>query len=349
MAEEKFMDFIAPNARVLVVDDNRMSLKLAVNLFASFKIQADCAESGAAALEKVKKQSYHLIFMDYLMPEMDGIETTLRIREMADDHYKTIPIIALTGDEAADRGLLAEVGICDFLLKPLERNFLKAVLGKWLPSGLLAYDDGEKVQESVDAKAEWPDLQGIDIKEGLKNSGSREHLYDFFCDFYHLIDVKAEKLEKCMADRQIKEYTIEVHALKNSARIIGAGKLSGLFNMLEQFGKAEDEDAIHREHARVLAEYRSFKEILAPLCAKSDEAKRTVSTEEMLYYLQGLQEATEAFDMDRADEAMKQLEEMCFPKECELLMNKLRAAVADVAMENILIMSEEIISFLKYR
>lgn len=343
------MDFVVPNAKILIVDDNKMSLKQAVHLFASFGIQADCAESGALALEQVKTQVYQLIFMDCLMPQMDGIETTRKIRSMEDEHYKKVPIIALTGDEAADRGLLAEVGICDFLLKPLERNFLKEALGKWLPSEFLVYKEEEKKLLCESDAEEWPALQGIDINVGLKNSGNREHFYDFLCDFYHVIDVKAEKLEKCMETGQFKEYTIEVHALKNSARIIGAMELSGLFAMQEQYGMAGDEAAIVGEHAKVLEKYRSFKEILAPLCAKSEKEKRGVSTEEMLYCLQGLQESAEAFDMDRVDEAMKQLDGMCFPKECEVLLNKLRAAVADVALENILIMSEEIISFLKYR
>lgn len=343
------MSFVAPNAKILVVDDNRMSLKLTGNLFASFQIQADCAEGGAEALEMIKKQQYQMIFMDYMMPEMDGVETTRVIRSMEGEQYKKVPIIALTGDEAVDRDVLAKVGICDVLFKPLERDFLKTVLEKWLPDECLMYEEDKEVAEERGTLEELPYLEGINWEEGLKNSGTKEHLLDFLCDFYHLIDVKADKMEKSIANNQIKEYTIEVHALKHSARIIGAVELSRLFGMMELIGKAEEREALHRNHPQVLAKYLGMKQILAPLCVKSDTVKREVGTEEMLFYLQGLQEATESFDLDHVDEAMKQLEGMAFPKECEALLNKLRVAVADVKMEHILILSEELISLLKYR
>lgn len=335
------MDFRAPDAKILVVDDNRMSLKLAERVLASLGVQIDSAESGEKALEMVREKKYQMIFMDYLMPEMDGLETTRLIREMNEPYYQRVPIVALTGDEAADRGLFAEVGICDFLLKPLKRDFLKAVLGKWLPAEFLVYEEIEDTKEE-----EWPELQGIDVAQGLKNSGGREHFIDFLGDFYKLIDAKADKLEKCMAEKLIKEYTIEVHALKNSARIIGAMELSERFQRMEQLGKAGEVELIEKELPELLALYRSYKPILKPYGVKENAGKKKASVEEIIYYLRGLQEAVEAFDMDRADEAMARLEEFCMPERCKPLMEKLRVAVADVAMENILIMTEEMISFI---
>lgn len=348
---QSLMDFIAPNARILVVDDNKMNLKLTESLLFFFEIQVDCAESGEKALELLQEKLYHLVLMDYMMPVMDGLETTCVIRAMEGTYYRELPIIALTGDDSLQESLFREAGMNDYLLKPVERSLLGAMLRKWLPEELLVGKENNagtsETEPSYDSEENEFDLPGIDMAEGIRNSGSKEMWIQFLGDFYKLIDVKSTKLEKCMADKRIKEYTIEVHALKNSARIIGAMELSEYFGRMEQLGKAENVEAIEREFPKLLSLYQSYKAILKPYGVREDAERRETTVDEIIFYLRGLQEATEAFDMDSADVAMAHLEELRIPESCNILMEKLRAAVADVAMENILIMTEELISFLR--
>ncbi|MDR2443452.1 MAG: response regulator [Deltaproteobacteria bacterium] len=123
------------NVQVLVVDDNELNLTVASGLLRIHGIKSDKAASGFEALDKVANGSYQLIFMDQMMPEMDGLETTAKIRAMG-GHLKEIPIIALTANAMAGaRETLMSAGMNDFLSKPIQRDELSAILAKWIPIG----------------------------------------------------------------------------------------------------------------------------------------------------------------------------------------------------------------------
>ncbi|MDR2593186.1 MAG: response regulator [Fibromonadaceae bacterium] len=128
--------FNAPNAKVLVVDDIDANLKVVKGLMQPYKMQVDLCTSGAEASEMVKANSYDLVFMDHMMPEMDGIEATKLIREMAKEnpHYANLPIIALTANAVSGvKEMFLENGFNDFLSKPIDIINLNSILEKWLP------------------------------------------------------------------------------------------------------------------------------------------------------------------------------------------------------------------------
>ncbi len=143
-------EFVAPKAKILIVDDTEINLMITEELLEPLHMAVDTADSGRKALELVQQNSYHVIFMDYIMPYMDGVETTEKIRELAlaaaqkgDEekaaYYKTIPIIVLSGDtsdETKDKFMRA--GIDDFTEKPVELPRLKKLLLKWLPPELVS-------------------------------------------------------------------------------------------------------------------------------------------------------------------------------------------------------------------
>lgn len=133
-------DFYAPDARILVVDDTEVNLLITKELMAPIKMTIDTVTSGEKAIEAVKSNRYDLVFMDYMMPYMDGVETTKRIRSLDGDneeiteYYRQVPIIALTADSSENvRNSLVSAGIDDFTDKPVEIKRLKAILLKWLP------------------------------------------------------------------------------------------------------------------------------------------------------------------------------------------------------------------------
>lgn len=190
-------------------------------------------------------------------------------------------------------------------------------------------------------------IEGINVEEGIKNLGSKEFLLELLGDYCNLIDSKALKIEKYLADERIKDYTIEVHALKSSSRLIGALDLSGEFRYLEDLGNAEDIEKIQEETPKVLAHYREYKTYLAPYAARYEMEKKEVPKEEILMYLRGIQEAIEGFDLDTADAAMEKLEECRLPEECIPLMEKLRPLFADVAMEDIISVADKMIALLE--
>lgn len=130
--------FTAPKAKVLVVDDTELNLIVTKELLAPVELSVDTAESGENALQLIQQNHYDVVFMDYMMPYMDGVETTKRIRAMEGDLFKTVPVIALTGDDSAEtREKFLNAGINDYVEKPIEIKKIKKTLLKWLPKELI--------------------------------------------------------------------------------------------------------------------------------------------------------------------------------------------------------------------
>lgn len=130
--------FVAPEARVLVVDDNLLNLKVVVGHMKPYQIQVDTAMSGMEAIDMVGQAKYDLIFMDHMMPEMDGIETHRNIRLLEKDYVRKMPIVALTANVAGDaKERFMEEGFQDFMSKPIQSSRLKEMILKWLPKELI--------------------------------------------------------------------------------------------------------------------------------------------------------------------------------------------------------------------
>ena len=145
----------------------------------------------------------------------------------------------------------------------------------------------------------------------------------------------------------IRDYTIEVHALKNTARMIGALELSDLFYKMEQCGNAEDIETIQRENPSIMELYRSYKPILEPYGKANEQDKKEVPKQDIITALDKLNNAMDSFDLDAADAALAELDEYRLPDELSPLMDNLRALVADVAMEEVMETSKKMIEELE--
>ena len=166
-------------------------------------------------------------------------------------------------------------------------------------------------------------------------------------DFYKLIDQKATKIEKCLADGLLRDYTIEVHALKNTARMIGALGLSEKFYELEQLGNANEQKVLENLTPDVLTWYRSYKPVLEVYARLQEQEKQTVSKDVMIQTLKRLGEAMDCFDLDAADEAMREIESFVFPEAYTKQIESLSAYVADVAMEEVMNLTKLLIETLE--
>ena len=327
--------------RILIVDDNGMNRKLTARLLAKAEFSYDEAEDGLQALEKVSQEPYALILMDYQMPEPDGMETTRRIRSMEGEYYKKVPIIAMTADEREEmKEQFFQAGMNGVLQKPIQKEALESLLNRWLATETVKTVSGEETL-SPDYVEQWKAM-GLDAKEALKNCGEKELFESLVRDFYYLIDVKTAKLVETMTQGKLKEYTVEVHALKNSARLIGAIELSSDFATLENLGNSGSMEEIKGKTPRVLFSLHRYKLLLQPYAEALQGNKKAVSTENLLELLQRMKDAVEVFDIDSVDEVMRELERCEVPKSCTVQMEKLKAYVADVALEDILLLVEEI-------
>ena len=266
--------FIAPDAKVLVVDDNLMNIKVVEGLLKKYKIQVVYALSGIEALGKMASRDYDIIFMDHMMPEMDGVETLKRIRNLGGSYCSTVPIIALTANAVAGaREQLMEEGFTDFVEKPIELSILKRVILHNIPQGKIIYLDEEEPQERIEGSTECGTecstgkngiyVKGLDMETGKMYCGGEEAYRIVLEEYARKDDENWNEILRLYEEKDWKNYTIAVHAIKSSMLSIGARELSEKAKALELAGKSEDIAFIEANHEDMLQE---LKQVIANIC-----------------------------------------------------------------------------------
>lgn len=365
--------FHAPDAKILVVDDTAMNLTVIVGLLKDTQITVDTASSGAQCLELVQKTSYDIIFIDHRMPEMDGIETLHRLRTMGDSNLSiNAPCIALTANAIAGaREEYLEAGFSDYLSKPVDTIKLEKMLIDYLPEKYVhmfgtpeyAADIQKLKKDPVKASEleageyvtingkKYPikdlksigDSAGIDIEVAIQNCGSPDILLKVLKDFYSTIADKGKLIEEYAKNKDYENYTIQVHSLKSSSRLIGALKLSKDAEYLEKCGDEKNESEIESKTPPLLALFYGYQEKLSPMLSEekaNDEGGidlPVISEKELEEYKDGIRELVEAFDFDSADAAISELyENYTIPDSSKELLEKIRIMLQAVNRDGIL-------------
>jgi CheY-like chemotaxis protein len=180
--------FADATVRVLVVDDNPINLTVAIGFLKTHHIQPDTAAGGAEAIDKVKAVSYDLVFMDHMMPGMDGTEVSRVIRSLPDERFKTVPIVALSANVVAGaRDLFLGSGMNDFLAKPINADELNRMLRRWLPQDKIVNteDMEDKIANTEETEddalsllfAELRTIAELDVPAGLSHIGENRPAY----------------------------------------------------------------------------------------------------------------------------------------------------------------------------
>jgi signal transduction histidine kinase/DNA-binding NarL/FixJ family response regulator len=246
--EETYPFVMAKDAKVLVVDDNSINLTVARGFLKLHGIEADTAASGLEALEKIRAARYDMVFMDHMMPGMDGIEAARRIRAFGGE-YETLPLVALSANavSSAVEAYFA-AGMNGFIAKPIEGEKLNAALAKWLPpekTTILREGEKEQAQETPQQEKLMRELESvecIDTAKGLVYSGGDKEMYlqvlRQFCDE---IPETAGVIRSLAASRSWDEYSIRVHGMKSVLANIGAEARAERANKLEMASKSRDE------------------------------------------------------------------------------------------------------------
>ena len=254
--------FTAPGAHVLVVDDNIMNIRVIENILSQFKISVTKALSGSEALEKVESMDFDFIFMDHMMPEMDGVETTHRIREKVGSYYQRVPIIALTANAVAgSRKMFLSEGFSDFLEKPVELSVLERVLRRTLPPEKMIFDDAEDTVQQQETTDSF-ELTEIDKETGMLYCGGEEGFYMILAECVLDYKENAALLTELFQKKDWENYVIKIHALKSTMKSIGAMRLSDRARELEFAGKECRYEVIEKYHQSVLNEYENLMEQL---------------------------------------------------------------------------------------
>ncbi len=343
-------DFVAPEATILIVDDNAVNLTVAAGLLEPLQMQIDTASSAQDAIEKVARHSYDLIFMDHMMPEVDGIEATHIIRRFY-TNYDHVPIIALSANavDGAEKLFLSE-GMNDFVPKPIELNVILSVLRRWLPPETIRPGRPDNPDQTL---AQTPSIQieTLDTEAALKLLGSEKLFWDVLRDYYQIIPKKAARIQELEELADWKNYTIEVHALKSASRQIGALELAKLAERLEQAGNEADGALIHDLTPALLKQYQDYEGILQEYFPEDaydshlNTQKPPASRKDLEKFFAMLRTAFENLDMDQMEDAIEEMKQYSYVSGQEELFSQLCQAVAELdttASEEILQMWEAV-------
>lgn len=277
--------FIAPGVNLLVVDDNIINIRVVEHLLKKYKVSVEYALSGVEALEKIGSKKYDFIFMDHMMPEMDGVETYHRIREKQGEYFKQVPIIALTANAVAgSREMFLHEGFTDFIEKPVEASGLDHLLRRRIPEEKIIYVSEEESQETsevtkavekteieektTEVKSEPVNdglnkdfqVDGMDMNTGMKYCGGEDGFYMILTQCIISTSKSAKELVDLLQAEDWQNYIIKIHALKSTMKSLGALDLSDKAKELEFAGKAGEYEKIISKNAGVVEEYYSLME-----------------------------------------------------------------------------------------
>jgi signal transduction histidine kinase/CheY-like chemotaxis protein len=231
--------FIAPEARLLIVDDIATNLKVAEGLLSPYETRIDCCKSGAEALELVKQYEYDIIFMDHMMPEMDGVEATVALRAMDGEYFRTVPVVALTANAVSGmREMFLENGFSDYLAKPIEVSKLDAIMARWIPPGKR---ENAVVLSEVNLSGDSMRIEGVDVARGLMlTGGSPEQYREILSIFCRDTDSRLPILAKIPNEEELPLFVTQIHAMKSASANVGADGISREARRLEDAGRNGD-------------------------------------------------------------------------------------------------------------
>lgn len=356
--------FCAPEAKILVVDDNAMNRKVLRNLLKETQIQVTDAGSGMECLRLVQEHHYDLIFLDHMMPEMDGIETLHEMRKLTDFPCKDTPIVVLTANAVAGakEKYLSE-GFDDFLSKPVVPEKLEQMIQKMLPEKLLSKEPiSMQGQLEAGILESLPQIDGLDWQYAWMHLPDKELLEYTVREFYAQIESAADHLEQSFeqivnyhqrvsslseetelfgqdevmtaAAQHIDSYRIQVHAMKSLAATVGILPLFGVAKILEYAAKDGNTDVIIAMTPAFLTEWRSYQEKLQGVFGIEEDGRKEVTDLSVILALvEMVRFSMREMDIDQADELMTRLRSYKFSQETEKNIRKLADAVTNLDAE----------------
>lgn len=341
---------VAPGAKLLVVDDKRLNRKVFHNLLKNMEVEIEEAGDGLECIELAKKTRYDLIFMDHMMPRMDGVEAFKNLRELPDAaSYKT-PVVALTANAiygARERYL--DMGFVEYLSKPIIPEKLDAILKEYLPQcrEIDLTIKGEK-RSTSSVMQQLETLEGIELQEAMKFMTDEAMYLEVIRDFHRSMASDCQELESfyfvlrsqdAPSAEVYGQYRTKVHSMKSSAKMIGAFALSEHAKMLEDAAREENLGYILEATEPFAKEWMRYEEMLSFVSEETPEDRQNAGLlvkdypDAICSVLDLLAADMENLEVDRADGFVKLLLSCSFPEECQEDVKKLEDAVLKLQIE----------------
>ena len=333
--------FTVPDAKVLVVDDNALNLRVFKSLIKHLNMQVSEAASGAESLKLAEKTRFDMVFLDHMMPDMDGVETLHHMRKI--EGYDKIPIYMLTANalSGVKEQYLSE-GFDGFIAKPIVSEKLEQAIKEKLPEDMIkpytesAAEPSHSFETSIDKtddedEYEYPTISGLDWDYAKLHLPDHEFLMDTIRDFYNSIDISADMLNGMRDD--LNAYRIKVHSMKSSAAIIGIVPLAGMAATLEKAAADGDVTVIEKLHDVFIAQWHSYKDKLKELIPEDEGERPAGDNAVLLTHIESMDKAVDEYDVNEAEEIFKKIDEYSYEPSVQELLEKLRYAVDQYDME----------------
>lgn len=317
------------NAHILCVDDNAMNLKVFVNLLKDSGLRIDTAESGKRCLELCREKKYDLVFMDHMMPDMDGIET---FYAMKDDPYclcKNVPVVMLTANAVAGmKEMFLQYGFSAFIAKPVNVKTLMNTIADLLPEkvSLIEY------HTDSDDNMELPIVDGMDAAFAKIHFERTEQIYEAAQLFVEMSQSDINELNsyyaETMDDEMMLSYRVKVHSMKNSAAIIGLVPLAGMAKTLEDAARNGKISIIHSMHEIFIEKWMEITERLHVFeTNKEEKLPASDHIENVIALLKSMKAAADEIELDKMDDIMKHLKKYSYEGALSEQIEKINSAV----------------------
>jgi len=341
--------FEAPNATFLVVDDNAMNRKVFVALLRDSKVKVVEAENGYECLQLIKNQHFDMIFLDHMMPGMDGVETFKAMAKLEGNKCLGTPVIALTANAIAGaKERYLTLGFHGFLSKPVVPAQLEKTIRDFLPESLLEYhepDAKDEARKNRVKKIELPDIEGIDWDYALLHFPDTNMVFQTAVDFYDSIMFERDEILRYYKDidsgNTLEDYRIKVHAVKSMANTIGATALGGLAKTCEFAAKDNNIDRIKAITPILIEELEIMHDRLKVLSSDVEKPKLE-DIDELFALLEMLKMSIMTHDSEQADNIMKQIMSYSYDEDKQIKLEQLNLRIMNLEEDEALADIEEL-------
>ncbi|MDR2434218.1 MAG: response regulator [Treponema sp.] len=322
--EKTALRFIAPDANILVVDDIVTNLDVVKGLLAPYQMDITVCTTGAEAIQLVQENSYDVVFMDHMMPGMDGIEAAKRIRALGNGYEKLVMIILTANAVSGMKEMFLAEGFSDYLSKPIEIAKLDEIMAKWIPPAKQIKAETGIKREILTEKSGIV-IPGVDVKKGIAMTGGTAAGYrKVLAQFYKDAQERLTLLQAPPEPEALPVFVTQVHALKSASATLGAAEVSAEAAALETAGKAGDTMAITE---KLPGFYKGLSELVKAISEAMKNEQGIMNNEEKDNYplfadtCSLLKAALEAKDMKEIDRLLEELEQLTLDAETRETIN----------------------------
>ena len=336
--ENDHFSFIAPEAHVLIVDDNPVNLTVASGLLEPLRMQITTAKSAAEAIDVIHQTKYDLVFMDHMMPEVDGVEATHIIRRLRPS-YNDVPIIALTANAIGGaKEMFIREGMNDFVAKPIDLKDIISKIRKWLPKEKIIPVDADHPMPEIVSAAESEqqgtfaisDIKELNTENAMSLLGTEKLFRSVLKDYFDAIEKKAKVILEYKAAERWRDYTIEVHSLKSTSRQIGADNIADVAAEMEKAGNDGNIALINEKTDGLIEDYLNLRKALTKYFVEEEhEEMRAAEDKDIVDMLGRMREALDNFDTLQMDEVIEEMSRFKYSDENAEFFDSLKQAVSD--------------------